>query len=68
MFTEQNLQITFLNKLYKEQIPVSIFLINGVKLHGTIDGIDENIIMLKGAITQMIYKHAIYTVGPTKNE
>ncbi len=68
MFTEQNLQITFLNKLYKEQIPVSIFLINGVKLHGTIDGIDENIIMLKGAITQMIYKHAISTVGPTKNE
>lgn len=62
----QNLQDPFLNALRKEHIPVSIFLVNGIKLQGKIDSFDQYVIMLKNTVNQMVYKHAISTVVPTK--
>lgn len=60
------LQEPFLNELRKEKIPVSIFLVNGIKLHGIIDSFDQQVIMLKNTITQMVYKHAVSTVVPAR--
>lgn len=60
------LQDPFLNELRKEKVPVSIFLVNGIKLHGIIDSFDPNVVLLKNAITQMVYKHAISTVVPSR--
>jgi host factor-I protein len=60
------LQDSFLNELRKDKVPVSIFLINGIKLHGVVDHFDSHVIMLKNAVTQMVYKHAISTVVPTR--
>ncbi len=62
----QNLQDTFLNALRKEHTPVSIFLMNGIKLQGRIDSFDQYVIMLKNTINQMVYKHAISTIVPGK--
>lgn len=62
----QNLQDPFLNVLRKEKVPVSVFLVNGIKLHGIVDSFDQYVIMLKNAVTQMVYKHAVSTVVPTK--
>ncbi len=62
----QNLQDTFLNALRKEHTPVSIFLVNGIKLQGRIDSFDQYVIMLKNTISQMVYKHAISTIVPGK--
>ena len=63
----QFLQDPFLNELRKEQIPVSIYLINGIKLQGTVDSFDQFVIVLKSSVNQMVYKHAISTVVPTRN-
>lgn len=60
----QSLQDPFLDTLQKDAVPVSIFLVNGIKLHGVIDGYDDDVIMLKNAITQMVFKHAVSTVVP----
>lgn len=60
------LQESFLNELVNDSIPVSVFLVNGIKLHGVIASFDEHVIMLKNAITQMVYKHAISTVVPAR--
>ena len=60
------LENAFLDELQKDKVPVSIFLINGIKLHGMVDAHDEQVIMLKNAITQMVYKHAISTVVPSR--
>ena len=60
------LQDSFLDSLRVGQVPVSIFLINGIKLHGIIDRLDPEVILLKNAITQMVYKHAISTVVPAR--
>lgn len=62
----QNLQDTFLNNLRKEHIPVSIFLVNGIKLQGKVDSFDQYVIMLKNTVSQMVYKHAISTIVPGK--
>jgi len=62
----QNLQDTFLNALRKEHTPVSIFLVNGIKLQGRIDSFDQYVIMLKNTISQMVYKHAVSTIVPGK--
>lgn len=59
------LQDPFLNELRKEKVPVSIFLVNGIKLHGIVDSFDQYVVMLKNSITQMVYKHAISTVVPS---
>lgn len=66
MSSNHQLQNSFLDELQKEKVPVSVFLINGIKLHGIIDAHDEHVIMLKNAITQMVYKHAISTVVPSR--
>ncbi len=63
----QNLQDNFLNALRKEHTPVSIFLVNGIKLQGKIDSFDQYVIMLKNTISQMVYKHAISTIVPGKS-
>lgn len=64
--SSNKLQDAFLEQLCKEKTPVSVFLINGIKLHGMVDDFDEHVIMLKNAVTQMVYKHAISTVVPTR--
>ena len=63
----QTLQDPFLNALRKERVPVSIFLVNGIKLQGTIDSFDQFVILLKNTVSQMVYKHAISTVVPARN-
>ena len=60
------LQAPFLDALRQDQVPVSIFLISGIKLHGVVAGHDEEVILLKNTITQLVYKHAISTVVPSK--
>ncbi len=62
----QNLQDNFLNALRKDHTPVSIFLVNGIKLQGKIDAFDQYVIMLKNTVNQMVYKHAISTIVPSK--
>ena len=66
MSANQLLQNTFLDELHKEKVTVSIFLINGIKLHGIVESFDKHVIMLKSAITQMVYKNAISTVVPAR--
>lgn len=67
MTKSQLLQEPFLNELRKEKIPVSVFLVNGIKLHGIVDSYDQNVLMLKNSVTQMVYKHAISTVVPSRH-
>jgi len=62
-----SLQEPFLNALRKEKVPVSIFLVNGIKLQGQIDSFDQFVVLLKNTVNQMIYKHAISTVVPSRN-
>lgn len=66
MSEHQGMEDTFLKLLCKEQVPVSIFLVNGIKLHGVVGEVDQHVIMLKNTITQMVYKHAISTVVPSR--
>ena len=61
-----NLQDPFLNALRKERIPVSIFLVNGIKLQGQIESFDQFVILLKNTVSQRVYKHAISTVVTAK--
>lgn len=63
----QSLQDPFLNALRKERVPVSIFLVNGIKLQGQIESFDNFVVLLKNSVSQMIYKHAISTVVPARN-
>ena len=63
----QSLQEPYLNALRKERIPVSIFLVNGIKLQGQIESFDQFVILLKNSVSQMVYKHAISTVVPARN-
>jgi host factor-I protein len=67
MDNKETLQNVFLERLHKDATPVSIFLISGIKLHGVIDKYDQNVILLKNSITQMIFKHAVSTIVPAKN-
>ena len=62
----QLLQDPFLNALRKEHIPVSIYLVNGIKLQGQVDSFDQYVVLLKNTVTQMVYKHAISTVVPAR--
>ena len=62
----QNLQDLFLNALRREHIPVSMFLVNGIKLQGQVESFDQYVVLLKSAVTQMVYKHAISTVVPAR--
>ena len=62
----QNIQDPFLNAVRKERTAVSIFLVNGIKLQGTVDSFDQFVVMLKSTGSQMVYKHAISTIVPSK--
>lgn len=61
------LQDPFLNILRKERIPVSIYLVNGIKLQGQVESFDQFVILLKNSVSQMIYKHAVSTIVPSKS-
>jgi host factor-I protein len=63
----QSLQDPFLNVLRKEKIPVSIYLVNGIKLQGQIESFDQFVVLLKNSVSQMVYKHAISTVVPSRS-
>ena len=63
----QTLQDPFLNTLRKEKVPVSIYLVNGIKLQGTIDSFDQFVVLLNNSVSQMVYKHAISTVVPSRS-
>ena len=63
----QSLQDPFLNALRKERVPVSIYLVNGIKLQGHIDSFDQFVVLLRNTVSQMVYKHAISTVVPARN-
>ena len=67
MSKSQNLQDPLLNTLRKERVPVAIFLKNGIKLQGTIESFDQYVVMLKNVSTQVVYKHAISTIAPSRN-
>ena len=60
----QLLQDPFLNILRKEHVPVSIYLVNGIKLQGQIESFDQYVVLLRNTVTQMVYKHAISTIVP----
>ena len=60
------LQDPFLNVLRKERVPVSVFLVNGIKLQGQIESFDQFVVLLRNAVSQMIYKHAISTIVPAR--
>ncbi len=60
------LQEPFLNALRKERIPVSIYLVNGIKLQGQIESFDSFVVLLRNSVSQMVYKHAISTVVPAR--
>ena len=62
-----SLQDPFLNTLRKERIPVSIYLVNGIKLQGQIESFDQFVVLLRNSVSQMVYKHAISTVVPARN-
>ena len=62
-----SLQDPFLNALRKERIPVSIYLVNGIKLQGQIESFDQFVVLLRNSVSQMVYKHAISTVVPARN-
>ncbi len=61
------LQDPFLNILRKERVPVSIYLVNGIKLQGQVESFDQFVILLKNSVSQMIYKHAVSTIVPSKS-
>jgi host factor-I protein len=67
MAKAQSLQDPFLNALRRENISVSIYLMNGIKLQGQIDSFDQFVILLKNTVNQMVYKHAISTIVPARN-
>lgn len=60
----QLLQDPFLNALRREHIPVSVYLVNGIKLQGQIESFDQYVVLLRNTVTQMVYKHAISTIVP----
>jgi len=60
----QSLQDPFLNALRKENTPVSIYLVNGIKLQGQVESFDQFVVLLKNTVSQMVYKHAISTIVP----
>jgi host factor-I protein len=62
---QQNLQDTFLNHLRKTKIPVTVFLVNGVKLQGIITWFDNfSMLLRRDGVSQLVYKHAISTIMP----
>lgn len=66
MSPRSNLQDTFLNHIRKNRVPITVFLVNGVKLQGVITWFDSFCLMLKrDQLSQLVYKHAISTIMPS---
>ena len=64
---KQNLQDAFLNQVRKTKVPVTIFLINGVKLQGVVTWFDNFCVLLRrDGASQLVYKHAISTIMPAQ--
>ena len=61
-----SLQDPYLNILRKERVPVSIYLVNGIKLQGQVESFDQFVVLLKNTVSQMVYKHVISTVVPSR--
>ena len=61
-----HLQETFLDQLCEDKISVSIYLLNGIKLQGSIESYDQYVIVLTGSATKLIYKHSISTIVPSQ--
>jgi host factor-I protein len=62
---QQNLQDTFLNHVRKSKVPVTVFLVNGVKLQGIITWFDNfSMLLRRDGVSQLVYKHAISTIMP----
>lgn len=61
------LQDSFLDSLRLAEVQASIYLVNGIKLQGSIVAFDQYVVMLRGQVTQMVYKHAISTIVPSLN-
>ena len=62
-----SLQDPFLNTLRKEKVQVSVFLVNGIKLQGQVESFDQYVILLKSGVVQLVYKHAVSTIVPSKS-
>ncbi|MBR3869897.1 MAG: RNA chaperone Hfq [Clostridia bacterium] len=68
MKTALNLQDTFLNQARKERVPLTVYLMNGVKMFGTVKGFDSFLIVLESnGVQNVIYKHAVSTVIPSRS-
>ena len=64
----QNLQEGFLNRVRGERVGVTVFLINGFQMRGTVRGFDNFVVLLESeGKQQVIYKHAISTIAPSRN-
>jgi host factor-I protein len=64
---KQNLQDTFLNAVRKAKTPLTIFLVNGVKLQGVVSWFDNFCVLLRrDGQSQLVYKHAISTIMPAQ--
>ena len=66
MEKNKNLQDSFLNQIIKDNIPVSIYLLNGIKLQGQVQSFDQYVIVLSGSTPQLIYKHSVSTIVPSQ--
>jgi host factor-I protein len=64
--SQVNLQDIFLNHMRKEKIPVTMYLVNGARISGTIKGFDNFVILMKQENQQLVYKHAISTIIPER--
>ena len=64
---KQNLQDTFLNSVRRSKTPLTIFLVNGVKLQGVVSWFDNFCVLLRrDGQSQLVYKHAISTIMPAQ--
>jgi host factor-I protein len=62
----QNVQDVFLNNIRKNKVPITVFLVNGVKLQGIITWFDNfSVLLRRDGHTQLVYKHAISTIMPS---
>ena len=68
MQTKANLQDIFLTKARRDRVPVTMFLMNGFQLRGTITGFDAFVVVLDSdSRQQVLYKHAISTIAPMRS-
>ena len=66
MTKNKYLQDLFLSQIIKDNVSVSIYLLNGIKLQGQIKSFDQYVIVLSGSTPQLIYKHSVSTIVPSQ--